>query len=122
MQLVQAIVAYLPLQRLVEPRPAVVDAQFGERRGVAAQQLQVELIEAAADALRSTAWPASGSGRLSRRYWTSLFASICAANSRRTCSAPTPWLPACPASICNCCSSRGLSCTALPDWALLWAT
>ncbi len=32
MQLVQAIVAYLPLQRLVEPRPAVVDAQFGERR------------------------------------------------------------------------------------------
>ncbi len=52
MQLVQAIVAYLPLQRLVEPRPAVVDAQFGERRGVAAQQLQVELIEAAADALQ----------------------------------------------------------------------
>lgn len=42
---------------------------------------------------RSTAWPASGSGRLSRRYWTSLFASICAANSRRHLLGADPVAP-----------------------------
>lgn len=43
--------------------------------GAWSQQLQVELIEARRRMRsRSTAWPAPGSGRLSRRYWTSLFA------------------------------------------------